>query len=165
MKFHQIFKAAVYEPKKLAAFRLLPIGKTFQYIFLFVLLFTLISFLKYIFSGTSFIENSPELEQYGKSLGGLLYPIALILQFVISTLYIFVRISIFATIGTLLAKLMKRRGDFRFVWRTAAIASTVPILITMVFDYFPLLDRYSMIVTSVIHLSYTAVALRYYPKI
>ena len=29
VKFHQLFKAAIHEPKKLAAFRLLPIGKVF----------------------------------------------------------------------------------------------------------------------------------------
>ncbi|MEK3934192.1 DUF1189 family protein [Sporosarcina sp. FSL W7-1349] len=165
MKFHQIFKAAIHEPKKLAAFRLLPIGKTFQYVFLFVTLFTLISFIRYILSGTSLFENSPDLEEYGKSLGGLLYPIAFFLQLVISTLYIFVRISIFAYVGTLLAKMLKRRSDFRFIWRTSAIASTVPLLLTMLFDFLPMFDSYNMIVTSVVHLAYIGAALRYYPKL
>ncbi|MFS0575225.1 DUF1189 family protein [Sporosarcina sp. 179-K 3D1 HS] len=165
MKLHQIFKAAIHEPKKLAAFRLLPIGKTFQYVFIFIMAFTLISFIRYILSGNSLFENSPDLDEYGKSLGGLLYPIALFLQLVISTLYIFVRISIFAYAGTLLAKFFKRRGDFRFIWRTSAIACTVPLLLTMLFDYFSVSDSYSLITTSVVHLAYLGAALRHYPKI
>ena len=40
MKFYQIFKASLHEPKKLAAFRLLSIGKVIQYIFVFIFLYT-----------------------------------------------------------------------------------------------------------------------------
>ena len=48
MKFHQLVKASIHEPKKLAAFRLLKIGKVFRYVFLFVILFTVISFIRFI---------------------------------------------------------------------------------------------------------------------
>ena len=57
MKFHQIFKAAFHEPKKLAAFRLLSIGKVFRYIFLFVALFTGISFIRYLALDTAVFES------------------------------------------------------------------------------------------------------------
>ena len=74
MKFHQLFKAAIYEPKKLAAFRLLPIGKVFRYVFLFVALFTLISFVRFIASDAVLFESSPELMEHGEKIGWIIYP-------------------------------------------------------------------------------------------
>ena len=57
MKFHQLFNAAIYEPKKLAAFRLLPIGKVFKYVFIFISLFTLISFIRFIAGDAALFES------------------------------------------------------------------------------------------------------------
>ncbi len=166
MKLHQIFKASIHEPKKLAAFRLLKIGKVFRYVFLFVMLFTVISLIRYIMSDdAALFETSPELLEQGKLIGGLIYPIAFILQLVISTFYIFLRISIFAYIGVVLLRLMKRRGEYRFMWNTAAIAITVPILVTIVLDFFPATSNYSMMITSLIHAGYIAAATKYYPKL
>ena len=164
MKFHQLFKAAIHEPKKLAAFRLLKIGKVFQYVFLFVTLFTVISFIRYLVGDTVLFEASPELMEHGKTVGWIIYPIAFLLQLVISTFYIFLRISIFGYIGVLLLKLLKRRGDYRFMWNTAAIAITVPILMTIVLDFFPVASDYSMVITSMIHTIYIGAAANYYPK-
>ena len=69
MKFHQLFKAAIHEPKKLAAFRLLPIGKVFRYVFLFIALFTLISFIRFIAWDAVLFESSPELMEHGETIG------------------------------------------------------------------------------------------------
>lgn len=165
MKLHQIFKASIHEPKKLAAFRLLKIGKVFRYVFLFVLLFTVISFIQYVVGDAVLFEASPELLEQGKLIGGLIYPIAFILQLVISTFYIFIRISVFAYVGIVLLRLMKRRGEYRFMWNTAAIAITVPIIVTIALDIFPATSDYSMIVTSLIHVGYIAAAAKYYPKL
>ncbi len=165
MKFYQLVKASIFEPKKLAAFRLLNIGKVFQYVFLFVLLFTVISFVRYVTGDAVLFEASPELLEQGKLIGGLIYPIAFILQLAISTFYIFLRISVFAYVGVVLLRLMKRRGEYRFMWNTAAIAITVPILVTIVLDFFPATTDYSMIITSLIHVSYIAAAAKYYPKL
>ncbi|WP_342505199.1 DUF1189 family protein [Sporosarcina sp. FSL K6-2383] len=165
MKFHQIFKAAMHEPKKLAAFRLLKIGKVFQYVFLFITLFTVISFIRYVAGDAVLFESSPELLEQGELVGGLIYPIAFTLQLVISTLYIFLRISVFAYVGIVLLRLMKRRGEYRFMWNTAAIAVTVPILATIALDFFPVMSDYSMIITSLVHVGYIAAAAKYYPKL
>lgn len=164
MKFHQLFIAAIHEPKKLAAFRLLKIGKVFQYVFLFVTLFTGISFIRYIAGDASLFDASPELVAHGEIVGWIIYPIAFLLQLVISTFYIFLRISIFGYVGVVLLRLMKRRGEYRFMWNTAAIAITVPVLLTIVLDFFPATGDYSMIATSVIHTLYIAAAAKYYPK-
>ncbi|MEK5038855.1 DUF1189 family protein [Sporosarcina sp. FSL K6-3457] len=165
MKLYQIFKASIHEPKKLAAFRLLKIGKVFRFVFLFVTLFTVISFIRYVVGDAVLFEASPELLEQGQLIGGLIYPIAFILQLVISTFYIFLRISIFAYIGVVLLRLMKRRGEYRFMWNTAAIAITVPILVTIALDFFPAMSDYSMLITSLIHVGYIAAAAKYYPKL
>lgn len=164
MKFHQIFRASLYEPKKLAAFRLLPVGKSFIYVFTFVTLFTIISFSRFLFGDTSLFENSPELLEHSKAIGSLIYPIAFLLQLVISTFYLFVRISLFAYIGAFFLYVRKRRGNYLQIWRTAAFAMTVPILVTICFDFFPAIQPYSFAISSLIHLLFIFAATKYYPK-
>jgi Protein of unknown function (DUF1189) len=165
VKFHQLVKAAIHEPKKLAAFRLLPIGKVFRFVFIFVALFTCLSFLRYIAGNSALFESSPELLEHGETIGGIIYPLAFLLQLVISTSYIFIRISIFGYVGILLLKLMKRRGEYRHMWRTSAIAITIPIFLTIGFDFLLVTKNVSTIITSIFHFAYIAAAAKYYPKI
>ncbi|ARD46790.1 DUF1189 family protein [Sporosarcina sp. P33] len=164
MKFHQLFKASLHEPKKLAAFRLLPIGKVIQYIFVFIFLYTGVSFLQFVLGDHILFQSSPELAEIGETIGLLIYPIAFVLQLVIITSYLFIRISIFAIIGVLLLKVLHRRGEFRFMWRTAAIAATLPILLTMAFEFVPSMQSYSLWIASLVHLFYVYRAAVYYPK-
>jgi len=89
---------------------------------------------------------------------------AFMLQFVISVFYIFIRISIFAYLGALMLRVIKRRGEYLHIWRTAAIAMTVPILLTIGFDFFPIMKNYSLLITSIVHLLYIGAAVKYYPK-
>ena len=91
---------------------------------------------------------------------------AFLLQLVISTFYIFIRISIFAYVGVLFLKLMKRRGEYRQMWRTSAIAMTIPILLTIGLDFFPAMKSYSTVITSIVHYRlYCALQLSIIPKI
>ncbi|MFC5604078.1 DUF1189 family protein [Sporosarcina koreensis] len=164
MKFHQLFLAAFHEPKKLAAFRLLPIGRVIRYAFLFILLMTLISFTRFSLGDTELFEASPELTEYSKTIGGLIYPMAFIFQFVIATFYVFIRISIFAGIGIWIGKVMRRRVEYRFIWRTTAIAITVPLLLTIFLDFFQFWETSGILISSFIHIGYIIAALKYYPK-
>ncbi|ARJ37410.1 hypothetical protein SporoP8_00090 [Sporosarcina ureae] len=164
MKFHQIFKTSLHEPKKLAAFRMLSIGKVIQYIFVFIFLYTSVSFFQFVIGDHTLFQSSPELAEIGETIGFLIYPIAFVLQLVIITSYLFIRISIFAIIGVLLLKLLRRRGEFRFMWRTAAIAATLPILLTMVFEFVPAMQSSSLWIASLVHLLYVWRAAVYYPK-
>lgn len=165
MKYHQIFKASLYEFKKMAAFRLLPIGKVFMYTFFFVFLFTIISFSRFIFGDDLLFDASPDLQAHSESIGGLIYPIAFTLQLVISTFYVFIRVSLFAYIGSLIMKVTKKRGQYLHIWSTSAIAMTIPILITIVLDFFPEYKTIGLIGSSIIHLVYIMLAIRYYPKL
>ncbi|GKV64617.1 hypothetical protein NCCP2331_07700 [Sporosarcina sp. NCCP-2331] len=164
LKFRQLFTASLHEPKKLAAFRLLPIGKVIQYLFIFVFLYTVIAFLQFLIGDHTLFQSTPEIAEIGKTIGLLLYPVAFILQLVIITSYLFIRISIFGIIGVLLLRLLSRRGEFRFMWRTAAIAATLPILLTMVFEFMPGMQNYSLWISSLVHLLYVWRAAVYYPK-
>ena len=164
MKFHQLFIASLYEPKKLAAFRLLPIGKVFKYVFMFIFLFTIISFGRFYLNDELLVEQNPDLIEHGKKIGLLIYPMALLLQLVISTFYVFIRITIFAYIGSLFLNLRKKRSNYLQIWRTSAFAMTVPMLLTIGFDFFPKLAANGFLLTSIIHLLYILVAIKYYPK-
>ncbi|WOV85541.1 DUF1189 family protein [Sporosarcina jeotgali] len=164
MKNYQLFLASFYEPKKLAAFRLLPIGKVIQYVFLFVILSTLVSFIRFLTGDIDLFGSSPELIEYAKTVGGLLYPMAFVLQLVISTFYLFIRVSFFGLVGLGLLKLFKRRGEYRHMWRTSAVSITVPILVSLVLDSAHLANDYNFIITAVIHMAYLAMAANYYPK-
>ncbi|MCG7345126.1 DUF1189 domain-containing protein [Sporosarcina sp. ACRSL] len=164
MKFHQLFLAAWHEPKKLAAFRLLPIGRVIRYAFLFIVVMTLISFTRFSLGDAELFEASTELNEYSKTIGGLIYPIAFLFQFVIATFYVFVRISIFATIAIWIGNLMGRRTEYRHLWRTTAISMTVPLLLTIIFDFLQVNETWSILLTSIIHIGYLTNALKYYPK-
>lgn len=164
MQYHKIFKASLYEFKKMAAFRLLPIGKVFSYVFFFVFLFTIISFGRFLLGDDVLFDASSDLQEHSENIGGLIYPMAFILQLVISTFYIFIRVSLFAYIGVLIMKIWKKRGQYLHIWRTSAIAMTVPILITIGFDFFPDMKTIGLIISSIFHFIYIVLTIKYYPK-
>ena len=160
MKFHQLFIASIYEPKKLAAFRLLPIGKVFKYVFMFIFLFTIISFGRFYLNDELSVEQNSDLIEHAKKIGWLIYPMALLLQLVISTFYIFIRITIFAYIGSLFLNLRRKRANYLQVWRTSAFSMTVPMLLTISFDFFPGIATNGFLLSSIIHLIYILLPLR-----
>ena len=164
MKIHQLLKASLYEPKKLAAFRILPIGKVFQYIFVFVILSTILSFIRFLLGDIELFGASDELIEYAEEVGGLLYPMAFALQLVISTFYLFIRVSFFGLIGYGLLKLFKRKVEYRHMWRTAAISISVPVLISLVFDFSGVPNKFNFPISSGVHVLYLMKAATYYPK-
>ena len=164
MKFHQLFIASIYEPKKLAAFRLLPIGKVFKYVFMFIFLFTIISFGRFYLNDELLVDQNPDLIEHGEKIGLLIYPMALLLQLVISTFYVFIRITIFAYIGSLFLSLRRKRANYLQVWRTSAFAMTIPMLLTIGFDFFPKIATNGFLLSSIVHLLYILAAIKYYPK-
>ncbi|HEY4565723.1 MAG TPA: DUF1189 family protein [Savagea sp.] len=168
MKLHQIFFASFYEPKKLAAFRLLPIGKMFQYVFLFIFVMTFVSFGRSIFDDLNEFEVADEVLEFGSALGALQYPITFVLALTVSTFYIFIRLSIVAAIGLGLLRLTNRRGDFRQIFQTTAFAATVPLLLALSFDFIPALAEHNgwqTVLSYGVHLIYLLLAIRYYPKL
>ncbi|QFF99450.1 DUF1189 domain-containing protein [Psychrobacillus glaciei] len=163
MNLFQLFKASLHNPKKIAAFRLVPIGKVMQYIFTYVLIITMISFVQFI-NGLSVQEtNMEELLEYLKDIKWLIYPFSFVLLFVLNTLFIFIRISIFAYIGVIILSILKRKGEYRHMWRTALFASTLPMLVSIVFSIFYWSSGYFELSIYMITLVYLFLASKYYP--
>lgn len=160
----QLFLASISNPKKIAAFRLLPIGKVLQYVFIFVIVLSLLSFVHFI---TGFKSDSSTIEgllDYIDDMEWILYPFAFIIQFIMTTLLLFVRISLMAFGGMLILKLIKRRGEYRHVWRSTAFAYTTPTVLSIFFLYVGFSDGWIFVVTTIICVIYLSFALKYYPQ-
>lgn len=163
MSFTQLFFASLYEPKKMAAFRLLSIGKVIQYIFVFIIAITIFSFIQFVFDIKNQSSSIVGLIEYIEGMEWILYPFAFILQFVMSTLFVFSRISILAIIGFYLLRLLNRRGHYRHVWRTTAFAYTVPTILSFILLFFGIGDSIIFLLTHSLSFIYLYLALTYYP--
>lgn len=164
MSLYLLFKESLLSPKKIAAFRLVPIGKVMQYIFIYIFLLTILSFISFI-NGISLQQESMEgFLVYFSEIEWLLYPFAFVFLFVLNTLFIFVRISVFGYIGQIILSLRKRRGEYRHLWRSALFASTLPMLLTLLFTIFQWSNTFTQLVIYGLTFLYLYFATTYYPK-
>lgn len=164
MRIRELFLHSLKSPKKIAAFRLLPIGKVMTYVFIFIAILTIISFVNFMSGFNTAQSTTSGLLEYMNELQWILLPFAFIIQFVMSTLLIFTRISLMALIGLWVLKALKRRGDYRHVWRTTAFAYTVPTLLSILLMYLSFPNLYITVSTNILSFIYLFFALRYYPK-
>lgn len=163
MNIYQLFKASLMEPKKQAAVRIMTIGKIIQYIFFFIALLTIVSFVEWIFGFDNATVGIDGLIEFVEEIEWLLYPFALVFLFVSTTLYHFIKISLFAVIALLILNARKRRGEYRHLWRTTALSVTVPTLLAFGFSFFDL-GLIVSLATSVLTIIYLYLAIGYYPK-
>ncbi|HWI48124.1 MAG TPA: DUF1189 family protein [Rummeliibacillus sp.] len=164
IKHWQLFKDSLIHPKKLATYRLLPIGKVIQYVLLLVTFVTIISFVQFLTGvglETSQIEG---LKEFINDIKWLIYPFAFILLFLINSFSLFVQISIYAFVGIGTLKLLKKRGDYRFLWRTTAIAITLSTIFTTLSVFFPINTRISSSIGIIITAIYLVLACTKYPN-
>ena len=165
VKHSQIFIDSLIHPKKLAAYRLLTIGKTIQYVFLLIIILTIYSFVQFITGVSETSYNIQGLTEYLKDIQWLLYPFAFILLTLTSTILIFIRISIYAFVGVALLKIMQRRGEYRHMWRTAALAITWATLLTVLFSILNISSIFSSLLGILITIIILILATTKYPKI
>ncbi|TWT09118.1 DUF1189 family protein [Planomicrobium sp. CPCC 101079] len=163
MNLFQLFKASIMEPKKQAAVRILTIGKILQYVFLIVLLMALVSFAELAFGLDEVTNGVDGLLQYIEEIEWLLYPFAFVFLFVTTTIYHFVKISFFAFIALGLLNIKKRRGEYRHVWRTAALSVTAPTLVSFTISFFTT-NAWLTSAISLFTILYLYLAIGYYPK-
>lgn len=164
MKHSQLFIDSLINPKKLAAYRILPIGKVIQYVFLLITFLTLFSFGRFTTGVTDDLFNMEGLTDYIDDIKWILYPMAFIFLFVMNSLIIFLRISLYAFAGFYLMKSMNRRGEYRQMWRTAAFASTWATILSIVFTIFQLSSSVSTLIGVFITMALLIVAITKYPK-
>ncbi|MFD1030733.1 DUF1189 family protein [Metaplanococcus flavidus] len=163
MNLLQLLKASIMEPKKQAAVRILPIGKIMRFVFLFILLLTIPAFIEFIDGLDSVSGDLEGFLLYIEKIEWLLYPLAFIMLFVSTTLYHFIKISLFAWIGMALLKWMKRRGEYRQMWRTASLAVTVPTIISVAVGFIAE-NPWLPLLISLLAIGYLYLAIKYYPK-
>ncbi|QCR32882.1 DUF1189 family protein [Lysinibacillus sp. SGAir0095] len=165
VKHSQIFIDSLIHPKKLAAYRLLTIGKTIQYVFLLIAVVTIYSFVQFLTGVSETSYNIQGLTEYVKDIQWLLYPFAFVLLTLTSTILIYIRISIYAFVGLVLLKMMNRRGEYRHMWRTAALAITWPTLLTVLFSILKMASIVSSILGILITIIILILASTKYPKL
>ncbi|MEY9973739.1 phage shock protein PspC (stress-responsive transcriptional regulator) [Lysinibacillus sp. RC46] len=167
MKHSQLFIDSLIHPKKLAAYRLLPIGKVIQYTFLLITVVTVFSFGRFTagMSVDAFDMNSLNgITEYIEDVKWVLYPVTFIMLFVFTTMLIFAQIALYAVAGLLILKVMKRRGEYRHIWRTTTFAMTWAILISMLADYLPINSTIISVFSLFLTVTLLIVAITKYPK-
>lgn len=164
MPITQLFINSIISPKKIAAFRLLPIGKVMIYVFIFITIFTLTSFVNFISDFESEQSAISGLLDYVNDMQWILLPFAFIIQFVMSTLLVFTHISLMAMVGMGLMKVFKRRGEYRHVWRSTTFAYTLPTLLTFLLLAMSVPDLMAILFINFLCLIYLILTIRYYPK-
>lgn len=163
VNIYQLFKASLMEPKKQAAVRIMTIGKIMQFVFIFVALLTAVSFVELLLGLGDTASSVEGLIEFVEQIEWLLYPFALLFLFVSTTLYHFIKISLFAWIAVMILKARKRRGEYRHLWRTTALSVTIPTLLAFGLSFLDLGFSVSL-ATSLLTLLYLYLAIGYYPK-
>lgn len=164
MKHSQLFIDSLIHPKKLAAYRLLPIGKVIQYTFLLITLVTVFSFGRFT-TGVN-IENFDlsGLSAYIEEIKWLLYPVTFLMLFVFTTMLIFAQIALYALAGLFFLKIMKRRGEYRHVWRTTTFAITWTTILSLLAVYVPISATKISIFSLLLTLTLLIISFTNYPK-
>lgn len=161
----QLFLHSLIKPKMLAAYRILSIGKIIQYTFLLVLLMTAFSLGQFVNNGITSINSYEDIENYAQNLQWLIYIIFAIFSFTMNTLILYAKISFYALVAFLFAKPFLRRAEYRHLWRTAALAITWEVIITIVFSTFSINSTVTTIFCIIITMTLVFIALGKYPKI
>ncbi|MCH7321683.1 DUF1189 domain-containing protein [Solibacillus sp. MA9] len=159
----QLFLDSLTNPKKLGAYRILSIGKVMQYAFLMIALLTAFSFGQFVNGGTDAIFGYSEIEQYAADIQWIVYPIAVVFLFVLNSSVYFIKVSLYALAGQFFVKPMKRRGEYRQVWRSAVFACTWATLLTMIGNLFPISANIITLISIFITMLFIIIAITKYP--
>jgi hypothetical protein len=161
----QLFIHSLLYPTRLAACRVLTIGKVIQYTFLLITLMTIASFIQFLQDGFASITLYDEISSYMNGLEWLVYLLSIVLSFIINTLVLYAKISIYAYVGLIAGRFMQKRIEYRFVWRTAAFVITWNVLLQIIFIFIDLPNFIELLLPMLITLTYLYLALTKYPKI
>lgn len=159
----QLFIDSLIHPKKLATFRIMSIGKVIQYVFLLIAIITAFSLGQFINSGAEQVFTYEEIENFAADLKWLVYPIAVVFLFIMNSLVLFAKISLYAFAGSFLLKPMNRRGEYRQIWRTTAFAITWETLVSILFSVFPISSTATTLISIFITMTILILALTKYP--
>ena len=165
MTHFQLFIDSLTKPKKLANYRILSVGKVLQYTFLLIAFLTMFSFGQFMGNVTTNFEQNSDFSRYIEEQKWIIYPFGFALLFIVMTSLQFLKISLYALAGWLLLKPMKRRGEYRHVWRTAAFAITWATVLTLLFSMLQLPDTVATLIGMLLTATFTIIAIHHYPKL
>lgn len=163
MKHSQLFIDSLIHPKKLAAYRLLPIGKVIQYVFLLITAVTIFSFGQFLTGVSPQAIQIKGLEDYIENIKWLLYPTSFIILFLFTTLLTFLQISLCAVGAQLFLILFKKKGEYRHVWRTSAFAITWSIIFSIIFELTPISKTIAILLANLVTMTLLFIAIKKYP--
>ena len=135
-----------------------------KYIFIFVFFTAILSFVNFSISARDILADTEIPAEELKGIGPLLYPAAFVLQFLISTFYFYIKASIAALAGMGMVRIRGRRGEYRHLWRTSAVALTVPTLILLSDDLLGGIIPLATVLSWAAAFVYIWLAVGYYPK-
>ncbi|WP_046173845.1 DUF1189 family protein [Domibacillus indicus] len=140
MSLFKQFSKSLYSPKHIAAFRFQSIGKIIAYLFFLAVLMGIPAFWAaavYLTGETSSAaeamkESLPFLTavQNQEENKGIFLAAGLFFYYVLLSFTLFLKATVFAGIGVLFVSLLKKRGEYRHLFRMAAYSLTLPLLIT-----------------------------------
>lgn len=160
----QLLKISLSNPKKQAAARILPIGKIMQFVFAIILVLTLISYFNLLTGLSTTASDLDGLLEYVEKIQWLLYPFAFLALFVSTTAVHFVKISFFALIGMAILLIKKKKGEYRHLWRTAALAVTGPTFLSVILSYFGA-GLFGSLLSAILTSFFLWAAVRFYPNL
>ncbi|MER2114510.1 MAG: DUF1189 family protein, partial [Solibacillus isronensis] len=114
-------------------------------------------------TGTAEIFGYSEIEQYAQNIQWIVYPIAIVFLFVLNTSIYFIKVSLYALAGLFFVRPMRRRGEYRQVWRTAVFASTWGTFLTIFGNLFLISQTIITLSSIFITMFFIIVALTKYP--
>ncbi|MET1030504.1 DUF1189 family protein [Domibacillus tundrae] len=136
MPLYKQFIKSLHSPKYIAAFRLQGIGKTIQYLFALSFRMSLPAFIAaafYLMDGNESAKTTVEemLPLLTLNQNALIFiPVALFFYYILLSFMLFLKASIFAGVGLVVVSRLKKRGDYRHLFRMAAYALSLSALLT-----------------------------------
>lgn len=148
-----MFVESLKLPQKKAVFTLNRIGMDTTVFYMFILLA--------IASIPSYIKQLGENEQLSIFLFTIFF---FIFHYLVIVIFAFAMLSILAYISLLFAKLVKRKLRFSILWKMAASATTIPLILFTVISFFYSLSNAYLFITLIYVLFIVVNIIFIYPK-
>lgn len=148
-----MFSKSVQLPKREAAFALNRIGMDTTVIYMFIILF--------ISSIPTYLEQLQENERLSTFFYSIFF---FIFHYLPVVIIVFVALSILAWIASFITKIAKRKLRFSILWKMAASATTIPLLIFTIVSFFYHVDTLYLVVSIVFILLIVTRVIFLYPR-
>lgn len=148
-----MFIKSVQLPRKQAAFTLNRIGMDTTVIYMFIILF--------ISSIPTYLNQLQENERLSTFFFSIFF---FIFHYLPVVIIVFVALSILAWLTALITKVAKRKLRFSILWKMAASATTIPLLIFTIVSFFYHLDKLYLAISIIFILLIVTRVIFLYPR-